>query len=263
MKTHFKIGDEVTIKNHGEIYTTYSKLFEQLGFKNQKENSTYFENKKDLTYTVFNKCKHPNNKLLTMYGIVDGNGNEILINQKGIKHKKYTVSKDFILEAHESACSTCKTKIENQFPELFPKVELEFGKWYKRGSELLVWNGGENTYGFTEDGYYYDDMLFSCFTTAIPATKEEVETALIAEAKRRGLVDGAKIEQVKYGGVRNLKSGGADYTYFPEEDYMTYFGWTIYSKGEWSKVIKETLEVSLDEIAEKFGVDVSQIKIKK
>ena len=179
----------------------------------------------------------------------------------------YTVSKDFILEAHKDACPTLKAKIENEFKELFPKVELEIGNWLKDDTNpnWLMYRDGENIYGFDVRGNWFNrsNKSYAIQSQDRLATKEEVETALINEAKRRGLVDGAKIEQVKYGGIRTLRNTGADYTYFEKDDYMTYFGWTVYSKGEWSEVVSEPIELTLEQIAEKFGVEVEQIKIKK
>ncbi len=39
---------------------------------------------------------------------------------------KLEVSKEFVLEAHKSACGEWKGRIEKEFPELF-KTELEVG----------------------------------------------------------------------------------------------------------------------------------------
>jgi len=97
--------------------------------------------------------------------------------------------KDFIVKAHESACEEWKREIEKEFPKLF-KEKLVVGKWYKRGGELVVWNGGKTTYGFVNLGgkYHYSNiLLFSIIEGAIPATHKEVETALIEEAEKRGL----------------------------------------------------------------------------
>lgn len=40
--------------------------------------------------------------------------------------KTYTVSKQFVLEAHKEACSEWKEKIEKKFPELFKSKYFKF-----------------------------------------------------------------------------------------------------------------------------------------
>jgi hypothetical protein len=60
---------------------------------------------------------------------------ELLFQSTLVKPKKetmeeYKVSKDFILEAHKAACATWKSKLEKQFPNLFPKT-------YKVGDVLI------------------------------------------------------------------------------------------------------------------------------
>lgn len=55
----------------------------------------------------------------------------------GIDVDAYSVSKDFILEAYESACSTWKSKIEVQFPELFQSEPLTLEQRIERIEEQL------------------------------------------------------------------------------------------------------------------------------
>src|SRR6187402_2715929 len=40
--------------------------------------------------------------------------------------KKFETSLDFILKAHEAACKEWKAKIEQEFPEAFPKPKITF-----------------------------------------------------------------------------------------------------------------------------------------
>lgn len=182
----------------------------------------------------------------------------------GIEVDTYTVSKDFILEAHKDACSTWKTKIENQFPELFSKVELEVGKWYKASNGSLFFLKDKDKdfykgYGFTKSMTYYDDFREYLRTKCILATKEEVETALIAEAKKRGVWETPIIDTKNKVRKNKLYSD-----YFDESDNLLWSSYgRVFHDGVWAEIISEPIEISLDEIAEKFGVDVSLIKIKK
>lgn len=179
----------------------------------------------------------------------------------------YTVSKDFILEAHESACSTWKTKIENQFPELFPKAELELNKryWDIRKTTLVFFDNKNNSdfYGFSNGNWgFWSFSKGSNQDNAILATKEEVETALIAEAKKRGF-KGKNYIKWYFDNV-SFAISRPDLSSFNFENNTLFFaGGIVYKDGKWAEIISEPIEISLEEIAEKFGVDVSLIKIKK
>lgn len=255
VKEYFKNAKEVRCLWDGKIYNISSwKLYkDECGFR-------YAENK-----------KAENERFCGVFGINDYAKFAEIISYKDT----YTVSKDFILEAHESACSTFQTKIENQFPELFPKVELEVGKWYVAYwcdikyivcIESIDIHINTNGFNITESGRYTDlpfDVDYDYKWTL--ATKEEVETALIAEAKKRGY-ENNKIYCI-VGNVDTL-SDKLIYGVFRYENndliYQMYgVSYTIFSKGKWAEIISEPIELSLDQIAEKFGVDVSQIKIKK
>lgn len=50
-----------------------------------------------------------------------------------------TVDKEFVMEAYESACSDWRKKIENKFPELFPKQQFAFkGYEIKKRNRFVV-----------------------------------------------------------------------------------------------------------------------------
>jgi hypothetical protein len=105
VKEYFKNAKEVKCLWDGKIYNISSwKLYkDECGFR-------YAENK-----------KAENEGFCGVFGIGEYKKFAEIISYKDT----YTVSKDFILEAHESACSTFQTKIENQFPELFSKQPIE------------------------------------------------------------------------------------------------------------------------------------------
>tara|TARA_R110000796_G_scaffold156853_1_gene273622 strand:- start:852 stop:1373 length:522 start_codon:yes stop_codon:yes gene_type:complete len=116
--------------------------------------------------------------------------------------------KDFIKQAHESACGQWKKNIEDEFPKLFKK-DLIVGKWYKTDGLLqnfLGKFGNDSTYGFRKDGVYSASMGFHDDDTHDLATDKEVEQALNKEAKKRGFKEGIVIITSKTGVKRTLNS---------------------------------------------------------
>lgn len=197
----------------------------------------------------------------------------IFLRACGIEPEVYTVPKEFILEGHKAACSTWKAKIEAQFPELFPKVDLKVNKWYKvktKGYDkeaLICFDNDklEFNYGFNHIGVFSKNFrnLKECLSDdnqeVEPATDEEVKTALIAEAKKRGYKEGVNIKNLLANSIVNCV--GKSFLYQNNELWFSCIG-CIFKDGKWAEIIPETVELSLEDIAKKFGVDVSQIKIK-
>jgi hypothetical protein len=85
----------------------------------------------------------------------------------------YSVSKDFILEAHKAACQDWKKKIEEQFPEVFPKGDRvvmttkHTGSmshmndksetyYYSIGDRVKVWDRSYHKNAITKEAY--DDI---------------------------------------------------------------------------------------------------------
>lgn len=195
----------------------------------------------------------------------------IFLRACGIDPEVYTVPKEFILEAHKDACSTWKAKIEAQFPELF--TELEVGKWYTPlneydGIALVCVQNPNNTnnfgYGFDFLGNWIDKgYIVSKGQKTRLATDEEVETALIAEAKRRGFNNTTMITQT-FDENQKMCIGFWDESSVKfERNKLFAKGVRIFDNGKWAEIISEPIEVTLQQIAEKFNVNVEQLKIKK
>jgi hypothetical protein len=202
-------------------------------------------------------AKHSNFKLVSkVYETWD---EAIFLKACGIEVDTYTVSKDFILEAHESACSTWKTKIENQFPELFSKVKLELNKWYRfKSGTLGYFQGfGKASYGFHFDVWdYFEDHRWFCNKEEMHkidrlATKEEVETALIAEAKKRGLdKQGIRIECLET--LKVELSHNNNFACFNYNNNGIYYnGIKVYKNGKWAEIVSEPIELSLEQRLER------------
>ena len=153
---------------------------------------------------------------------------------------KIEVTKEKIKSYHKDACESLKTRIEKDFPALF-EVKLEVGKWYKYKNNyddcLMVWNGSKNTYGFY-NGVYSETLHFINIFDKMPATDEEVSTALIAEAKRRGYKSGNHECLTFFGAVERIKE-----EFFFEHGKIVIgrrnLGNLIFDKGVWAEIIKE------------------------
>ena len=143
-----------------------------------------------------------------------------------------------------------KNLLSRRFDETFTKLlkekgliesELEIGKWYHYGTDLLVWNGGDSTYGFNQGVDYLNNAYFTV-DEAIPATDKEVEEALIKEAKKRGFKEGVKVTQInKY----NLGNPGEDKWVVTNGHYEYICGKLficnicLFNDGKWAEIIEE------------------------
>lgn len=154
-------------------------------------------------------------------------------------------------------CYENKELLKEYFPDVF---KLESGKWYKK--EKAICYKGENggNYGINGLGEFIYRCDWFWEEGWEEATKEEVEKALISEADKRGFVEGIKYTSPNGSFTRIIKtpfylSYDMDSLCCPNGDY-------VMNNGKWAEIIQETeIELTLDQIAEKFGVD--KVKIKK
>lgn len=124
---------------------------------------------------------------------------------------------ELIKEIYQAVDDNLKRKIEIEVPELRPTLEV--GKWYR-----INWRDGEIDLFFAKeikedrmffyDNYYRNGNLLEQRIHSLDiselfedvrrnielATLEEVKTALVKEAKRRGFKDGVKFNAIS---VRN------------------------------------------------------------
>lgn len=170
---------------------------------------------------------------------------ELITKTEDMKNLKIT--KERVLEAANS-CSDAKSVLKKLFPEVF-ESDFEVGKWYYDIYENTVCllssvckDGGLNFVKniFGEDGCWYAGKgRYSHFR---PATQEEVEEALIKEAKRRGFKEGVKFKTI-YGSMRTVDVIKCDY-----EDFAVYCkgGGVIYEDGKWAEVVSGKKEDTND-----------------
>ncbi len=194
--------------------------------------------------------------------------------------KKFEITKEQIITICEKFgkdnSTSLRSNLTNHFKTILPEAfesELEVGRWYKekRKSKLIIcFTDVENGYGYglnridewVTDFRRNDKEVFEL------ATPKEVETALINEAKKRGFVNGVIVEKSGINSDFNM-------TFYPiKENNLKYFHLLnildsreghIFDNGKWATIIPQplTLEVTLDEIATMYGIDVNNLKIKK
>lgn len=131
------------------------------------------------------------------------------------------------------------------------KEEFEVGEWYKYGTDLLVWNRGDSTYGFNSLNNWGDDYLFSC-QSGRKATSQEVEEALIKEVKKRGFEEGVSVrvkgDWMFEGTASNHLLNHPTFSF--KDGYLNFGGMYIFKNGKWATIISEekTIEERLTTI---------------
>ena len=141
----------------------------------------------------------------------------------------------------------------------FFKVELEIGKWYCYRNKNTYWimnyqKGGNNCYGFNSIKDYGNCYVMNSGTNWIPATHQEVENALISEAKKRGFKAGVF---VKRAGINkdafNLSIPIDSFIYREENnglDRKNCSGW-IFKNGKWAEIIETITKAEAEKLLNK------------
>lgn len=170
----------------------------------------------------------------------------------------YTITEEQIKSIAEGGG---KTKIKEMFPQVFGEI-IQKGKWYKTkatGSlffvekiltDYFIGYGFNSKPEWTNSTKWYEFIDVKMENLhAIPATYEEVESALIAEAKKRGFVAGAKYLSPNGGFKRTvvyplvLTDDGKDLKCANHE--------LLTLNGKWAEIIKETPEDFINDIFNK------------
>lgn len=241
-----KNGMKVIAPSGCENYLTEGKEYEvfNVELSHNKEcefNFNFIDDKRKSKYSILKGSAHLNGQ------------DWIIKNETNMK-----LSEKLLKEIYNAVDAELKTKIEIEVPEIKPKLEV--GKWYKSVGGLYCVTDIENdlvsAYGF-ENGNWRESGTFKmCFAVNdILATPEEVETALIAEAKRRGFKEGAKCVSLlrPYGYETLFKYFDFEFDlnrlWIDSDDYKC----CVFSNGKWATIIseptqKEILQKQVDEL---------------
>jgi len=184
--------------------------------------------------------------------------------------KNYEITKEQIDLAYNSACSEWKERIKQWFPDAF-KEELDAGYYfatcYGNDGYLCYFKNPNDKNLFAEfyiiNGNYYEKGHFS--TIERKATPQEIETALINEAKKRGFVEGVTYIAVGEEKGRKTTLGSMDLRYgVGEKDALCSCGYPrIYYKGKWAEIVSKPTVLTRQQIADKFNIDVNNLEITK
>lgn len=123
------------------------------------------------------------------------------------------------------------------------KPQLQVGRWYWKTCGkwriLFCYQGGnyENNFGFYGDGNWCIRIGNVNNNTSVLASHGDVETALVKEAKRRGLIEGAT---VKYQYNNTFKNINGSYVY--RGNKLAYGGCIIFKNGKWEEVIEQSTD---------------------
>jgi hypothetical protein len=164
------------------------------------------------------------------------------------------LSTELLKEIYNAVDENLKAKIENEVPKIKPS--LDYNRWIKTNYFLnekwLVYvNPDGSYYGFDANSDWVDTKTsYNPLTdkSNYYATPEEVETALINEAKRRGF-EGKIIYCIKGEvGSKSTKliNGAFEFNNNNELRYqMLNCGYTIFYNGTWATIIPETTQKEL------------------
>ena len=167
-----------------------------------------------------------------------------------MKIKKQEVKQIAELLKEENGHSANHIRVEitkNILPHLFPETKLEVGKWYK-------WIGCNRAIGFISkppfnDGgecYVFDYLtsgntdIYSSLhhSNLTPATDQEVEEALIKEAKKRGFEEGVTVIKPMFGECV-LEGDVFEFSCdFDDDTCLMLGGDFIFLNGNWATILE-------------------------
>lgn len=182
--------------------------------------------------------------------------------------KKFKITKEQILQLNSYNNYDCGVALKEWFPEAF-QIEVEAGKWYiwERTKDVLLFItgfDGDKVKGYgIKNNDWFDNRSISDYwgyktdSYFVPATDKEVETALIAEAKRRGFKGHFKVKPL-WNSTYHFWSCSDNNIRF--KNNTLFFSSAIFKDGKWAEILSEPIELTLEQRIE---IIEEQLKIKK
>lgn len=155
------------------------------------------------------------------------------------------------------------------FRDYYKEEELIVGKWYTVESGVIKYSHSK-----PQDRWPNESFIDHCYTVAYlsgiwvensyvngcklkPATKEEIQTALENEAKKRGFKEGAAfdISVIDEIYTKNGVAENNEFIYYPERDVLRLDGYIIYKDGKWAELLPSTPDITINGYKAEFKVD--------
>ena len=165
--------------------------------------------------------------------------------------KTVEVTTELIKEVHSQVSTDLKQRIEKELPDLFNK--LEFNRWLKDDyfpNWLGFYDGKGKFYGLDLNGKWIEIETKNTPNTDGRnryATEEEVKTALVNEAVKRGFELGKKVKWNFYGseGYKCSNITKDYFEYFVNKNKLELGCGIIFDNGKWATLITEPTEREL------------------
>jgi len=174
------------------------------------------------------------------------------------KNPKFEITKEQVLELHRHGHDLTRTQLEGVFPEVFKKPFTGWAKDTCCCNKLWItyFENGLMKYGIDSRGYWFIKenpvFEFSESDTHKEATPQEVEDALIGEAKKRGFVNGAFFNDLHYKSF----SGKVDIVRWEEDSQdLRSGGYCIFHNGIWATIIQPK-KMTQSEIEKELGYKI-------
>lgn len=137
--TQIKINDKVRVIDNGETYVNYSEMFQLMGFKDKSKNKSF---EYGTQATVFAIDRHPGERH-ELYGLVDSEGNECLITERGIEKIDYEVVDKSTIDGINDRLAKIESRLDTLANKLTQPEKSETAvEWLV--SELLAYDWSDS-----------------------------------------------------------------------------------------------------------------------
>jgi hypothetical protein len=143
-----QINDTVKVIDSGEVYSGYTEMFARMGFKDTTGNKPFGYGTVATVFAIDTHLEHRN----TLYALVDSEGRECLISERGIELVEYTAVDTSTIDRINDRLA----KIESQLDTLANRLNKP-----KKSQTAVEWLIDELKSYDSNDGKDYYDICVS------------------------------------------------------------------------------------------------------
>lgn len=251
-----KKGDKVKIIDAGHLYTTYTPMYKKFGFKDVSNNykNLPLENANDI-FTVFAIDNHDQRSEITLCAIRNDSGLELLINAVGLKQIEPEQTAKFRTKAGfiGNYIINCYDDTLHKYMNLFCSNDPYFSGWYdKYAKQFGFLYAFECSVGYLTNSC--DCIKIKDKELSFPRKMFVWNTDYPINPVKRIVV--ADLGEMCASNRFQAVEIGSEGSFRRNENWYS---------GGW-KYASDTFpvaELTMDEIAEKFGIPIERLKIKK